>query len=143
MLSRRICVRRQPMPITTEVTEDGIGIVRVVGEVVYYPDGNVIPDGPTSTDELRKELDGLIDEHQVADIVIDLRLATYVAPRGFGQMLVVLFRCRTRRGDMVVSGAEGSVWSAASTVGLDNVIDFYSDEEAAIAKLTEDGVKCA
>ena len=93
--------------------------------------------GPTGVDRFRQILDGLIDGG-ARNVVLDLSKATYVISRGFGQILVALARLRTRDGDLRAAGATGAVWAAASAVGLDNIIKFYSDSDEAIASFVED-----
>ena len=93
--------------------------------------------GPTGVDRFREILDGLIDSGARC-VVLDLAGATYIVSRGFGQILVALARLRTRSGDLRAAGAAGAVWSAASAVGLDNIIKFYPDAGQAVSSFAED-----
>ena len=70
--------------------------------------------------------------------MLDLTRASYVVSRGFGQILVALARLRTRNGDLRAAGATGAVWSAASTVGLDNIIKFYPNVDEAVKSFVDD-----
>ena len=93
--------------------------------------------GPAGVDRFRQILDGLIDagEHR---IVLDLTDASYIVSRGFGQILVALARLRTRSGDLRAAGARGAVWSAASAVGLDNIIKFYNSADEALQSFADE-----
>lgn len=93
--------------------------------------------GPTGVDRFHEVLDGLVESGE-RRIVLDLERATYIVSRGFGQMLVALARLRTRDGDLRVAGARGAVWSAASTVGLDNIIKFYANVDEALQSFADD-----
>jgi anti-anti-sigma factor len=93
--------------------------------------------GPTGVDRFRQILDGEIDAGNCR-LVLDLTEATYIVSRGFGQMLVALARVRTRRGDLRVAGARGAVWSAASAVGLDNIIKFYAGAGEALKSFADE-----
>jgi len=88
-------------------------------------------------ERFRQILDGLVDSG-VRRIVLDLSQASYVVSRGFGQMLVALARLRTRNGDLRAAGAMGAVWSAASTVGLDNIVKFYPTVDEAVGSFVDD-----
>lgn len=93
--------------------------------------------GPTGVDRFHQVLDGLVESGE-RRIVVDVENATYIVSRGFGQMLVALARLRTRNGDLRVAGARGSVWAAASTVGLDNIIKFYATVDEALQSFAEE-----
>jgi len=93
--------------------------------------------GHSGVDRFRQILDGLIDGG-ARHIVLDLSKASYIVSRGFGQVLVALARLRTRSGDLRAAGATGAVWSAASTVGLDNIIKFYPTVDQAVRSFVED-----
>jgi anti-sigma B factor antagonist len=93
--------------------------------------------GHSGVDRFRQILDGLIDAG-TRHIVLDLTRASYVVSRGFGQILVALARLRTRNGDLRAAGATGAVWSAASTVGLDNIIKFYPNVDEAVKSFVDD-----
>lgn len=88
--------------------------------------------GEGGVDALREALDRIIEEG-ARQVVIDLSDASYIISRGFGQMLVALARLRTRQGDLRIAGARGSVWTAARTVGLDNIIRFYPTLDEAVS----------
>lgn len=93
--------------------------------------------GDHGVDRFRQILDGLIDSGD-RHIVLDLARASYIVSRGFGQILVALARLRTRSGDLRAAGATGAVWSAASTVGLDNIIKFYPTVEEALRSFADE-----
>ena len=93
--------------------------------------------GPTGVERFHQVLDGLVDAGE-RRIVLDVSHAAYVVSRGFGQMLVTLARLRTRNGDLRIAGAQGAVWSAASAVGLDNIIKFYATVEEALQSFAEE-----
>ncbi len=109
-------------------SEPMVTVVEVSGEMDV---------GSTGVDRFRQILDGLIDSG-TRHVVLDLAGATYIVSRGFGQILVALARLRTRSGDLRAAGASGAVWSAASAVGLDNIIKFYPDTDQAISSFAED-----
>jgi len=93
--------------------------------------------GPAGVDRFRQILDGLVESGE-RRIVLDLSDASYIVSRGFGQILVALARLRTRNGDLRVAGARGAVWSAASAVGLDNIIKFYASVEEALESFADE-----
>ncbi len=93
--------------------------------------------GHSGVDRFRQILDGLV-EGGARHIVLDLSKAGYIVSRGFGQILVALARLRTRNGDLRAAGAGGAVWSAASTVGLDNIIKFYPTVDDAVKSFLDD-----
>jgi anti-sigma B factor antagonist len=93
--------------------------------------------GDHGVDRFRQILDGLIDSG-ARHIVLDLSGASYIVSRGFGQILVALARLRTRGGDLRSAGAAGAVWSAASTVGLDNIIKFYPSVQEALKSFADE-----
>jgi anti-sigma B factor antagonist len=104
-------------------TDPKVAVVACRGEMDIGEDG---------VDRLRTALDDLVDQGK-RRVVLDLSEMTYIVSRGFGQMLVALARLRTRRGDLRVAGARGSVWTAATTVGLDNIMKFFPTVEDAVA----------
>jgi len=107
--------------------EQTIVVVKLSGEMDIGEEG---------VDRLRAALDAVVEEG-IRFVVLDLTDMTYVVSRGFGQMLVALARLRTRSGDLRIAGAKGSVWTAASTVGLDNIIKFYETVDEAVASFEE------
>jgi anti-anti-sigma factor len=92
--------------------------------------------GEEGVDRLRSVLDSVVEDGR-RFVVLDLSKMTYIVSRGFGQMLVALARLRTRRGDLRVAGAKGSVWTAVTTVGLDNIVQFYPTTEEAVASFAD------
>lgn len=92
--------------------------------------------GEEGVDRLRVVLDTLVEQGH-RQVVLDLSEMTYIVSRGFGQMLVALARLRTRRGDLRVAGAKGSVWTAATTVGLDSILKFFPTVEEAVASFAD------
>ena len=92
--------------------------------------------GEEGVDRLRSVLDSAVEDGQ-RFVVLDLSQMTYIVSRGFGQMLVALARLRTRRGDLRVAGAKGSVWTAATTVGLDNIMQFHPTTEEAVTSFAD------
>ena len=109
-------------------TEGRIRVVAVQGEMDI---------GATGVDAFRAQLDELVEEG-VRHVVLDLGGSTYIVSRGFGQMLVAMTRLRARRGDLRVAAAHGPVWTAASTVGLDNILKFYSTVEEAVTSFEQE-----
>ncbi len=115
--------------IVREATRDpAVTVVDLVGEMDI---------GHAGVDRFRQILDGLIDAG-VLRIVLDLSKASYVVSRGFGQMLVALARLRTRNGDLRAAGATGTVWAAANTVGLDNIVKFYQTVDEAVKSFVDE-----
>jgi anti-anti-sigma factor len=108
--------------------EPAVTIIELAGEMDI---------GHAGVERFRQILDGLVDSG-VRRIVLDLAKASYVVSRGFGQMLVALARLRTRNGDLRAAGATGAVWSAASTVGLDNIVKFYPTVDEAVKSFVDD-----
>jgi anti-sigma B factor antagonist len=109
-------------------TDPEVTVVEVAGEMDI---------GHSGVDRFRQILDGLVDAG-ARRVVVDLSRASYVVSRGFGQILVALARLRTRNGDLRAAGAQGAVWSAASTVGLDNIIKFYPSVDDAVQSFVEE-----
>ncbi|MGQ9729726.1 MAG: STAS domain-containing protein [Candidatus Zipacnadales bacterium] len=110
------------------LTDPRVRIVEVSGEMDI---------GPNGVERFRQILDDLVDGGE-RRVVLDLSEATYIISRGFGQMLVALTRLRSQKGDLRVAGAKGAVWSAATTVGLDNIIKFYPSCEEALNSFAEE-----
>ncbi len=122
------------MPLQISVRTAGkdgkIRVVAVAGEMDI---------GANGVDAFRTQLDDLV-EAGVKHVVLDLSEASYIVSRGFGQMLVAMTRLRARRGDLRVAAARGPVWTAASTVGLDNILKFYATVEEALDSFEQEGL---
>jgi anti-sigma B factor antagonist len=112
---------------TGRSSDPGVTLVKISGEMDI---------GEGGVDELRDTLDQLVESGS-RNVVLDLSEATFIVSRGFGQMLVALARLRTRRGDLRVAGARGSVWNSARTVGLDNIMRFYPDVDEAVTSFAD------
>ncbi len=110
------------------MTDPDVTVVEISGEMDI---------GHSGVDRFRQILDGLV-EGGAQHIVLDLTRASYIVSRGFGQILVALARLRTRNGDLRAAGAAGAVWSAASTVGLDNIIKFYPSVDEAVKSFVDE-----
>jgi len=126
------------MSFKTDVAEDDVVIVRVVGDVV---DSDTVQ-------ELRETFTDILDGPDgsgtnVKVIIVDLSETTVLSGQGIGQLIIASGRCETRGGDLVAFGAAGAVWNTLSNAGIDNVFRFFPDEGEAIAYLTGDRAKCA
>jgi len=85
---------------------------------------------------LHGEFDELIN-NRIKWIILDLSEATYIVSSGFGQILAAMTRLRARRGDLYIACIHGAVWTAASTVGLDSLLKFFSTIEEALAEIRQ------
>ena len=99
----------------------GLHIMTLAGEVDAF-----------NAPDLREEVHELLAQDSVKQLLIDLSAVTFMDSAALGAIVAALRRLRERGGELRLVAPRGNAARIFELTGLDAVLDFSPDREAAI-----------
>ncbi len=78
----------------------------------------------------QEEVEALL-EQGLSHVILNMRLVKFINSTALGAVIKAHKRCRAEGGDLLVAGASKFVQKVVSSLGIDQLIQMYEDEEAA------------
>lgn len=101
----------------------GVAILRVVGEI-----------DSSTADQFRERLVSLIDE-TTRHLIVNFAHVAYINSSGLGGLIAAFKRVRASEGSLRLCNVGGAISEVMKLIRLDNIVDIYDTEEAALASL--------
>ncbi len=101
---------------------EGLSVMTLTGEIDAFT-------APT----LRQEVHEVLADPSVGRLLIDLSAVTFMDSSALGAIVAALRRLRERNGELWLVAPRGSAARIFELTGLDTVLEFYPDRDAAIS----------
>ncbi len=104
--------------------QKNVGIIRPEGEIIF-----------DNSNPVKEEAKKKIRRNEVDKLIVDLRKVPYLDSSGVGFIISLFKFMRERNGELVVSSLNEKVKRVCELTRLNEIIEIFEDEEAAMEKL--------